>query len=50
MAVSWLTQDFQLLEIIIGFREIMDDQHTGENIANTFWEILCEYKVEEQVV
>lgn len=50
VTASWITQDFQLREIIIGFREIIGDVHTGTNIADTFWKILCEYKIEEKVV
>ena len=50
VTASWITKEAKLHEVTIGFRQIVGDIHNGVNISTTFWNILCEFKIENKVI
>jgi hypothetical protein len=48
VTVTWLTFDFVMMEVTLGFRELMGD-HSGVNIANCFLSILNEFGLQNRV-
>ena len=45
---SWMTVEYEMCEAVLGFREIQGE-HSGENIAKVFLEIVTEYRIEKKV-
>ena len=50
VTASCITKEAKLHEVTIGFRQIVGDIHNGVNISTTFWNILCEFKIENKVI
>ncbi len=48
VTVTWLTFDFVMMEVTLGFRELKGD-HSGVNIANCFLSILTEFGLQNRV-
>jgi len=48
VTVTWLTFDFVMMEVTLGFRELQGD-HSGVNIANCFLSILTEFGLQNRV-
>jgi hypothetical protein len=47
-AGTWINRKFEMREGILGFRE-MADQHSGGNIAESFYGVLTEYQIADKV-
>jgi hypothetical protein len=48
VTVTWLTFDFVMMEVTLGFRELRGD-HSGVNTANCFLSILNEFGLQNRV-
>lgn len=49
ITLNWNDENFEMFDILIGFRELFGD-HTGENIASAFMEIVNRYELDEKVL
>ena len=41
---TWITNDFQMMEVDLAFRELLG-QHTGSNICTLFLDVMKEYRL-----
>jgi len=48
VTASFLTEDFRMVEVVLGFRQLSGD-HSGYNIADAFYSILCDYNLQNRV-
>lgn len=45
---TWINRNFEMREGILGFRE-MPGQHSGVNIAESFYGVLTEYQIADKI-